>query len=170
MLALIHRMRVRARDDLAEMFIRRGSTLHKRAKEELTAIQMHQRAMAEQLVAKLDDVLAILVEEKADPPADRRIRALLAPDGSLERLRDDCAAIRLSGGRNHLPLLWRFFASHRAALLRLPPTLDFVSAPQHQSLMDELAVVLAHEGRKAEWVSNSVDHRICPGSGAQLLI
>src|SRR3546814_10830718 len=88
-------------------------TLQKRANKELTAIQMHQRAMAEQLVAKLDDVLAILVEEKEDPPAGRRIRALLAPDGSLERLRDDCAAIRLSGGSNHLPLLWRFFASHR---------------------------------------------------------
>src|SRR3546814_9738727 len=74
MLALIHRMRVRARDDLAEMFIRRVSTLHKRAKEELTAIQMHQRAMAEQLVAKLDDVLATLVEEKEVPPAGRRNR------------------------------------------------------------------------------------------------
>src|SRR3546814_17676315 len=83
--------------------------------------------MAEQLVAKLDDVLAILVEEKEDPPAGRRIRALLAPDGSLERLRDDCAAIRLSGGSNHLPLLWRFFASHRAALMRLARTLDFRS-------------------------------------------
>src|SRR3546814_13745909 len=41
MLALIHRMRVRARDALAEMFIRRVSTLHKRAKEELPPIRMH---------------------------------------------------------------------------------------------------------------------------------
>src|SRR3546814_1293560 len=102
MLALIHRMRVRARDDLAEMFIRRVSTLHKRAKEELTAIQMHQRAMAEQLVAKLDDVLAILVEEKEDPPAGRRIRALLEPNVSSERLRDACQALRPTGGSIYL--------------------------------------------------------------------
>src|SRR3546814_16706932 len=80
------------------MFIRRVGTLHKRAKEELTAIQMHQRAMAEQPVAKLVDVLAILVAEKEDPPAGRRIRALLEPDGSLARLRADSAALRLTGG------------------------------------------------------------------------
>src|SRR3546814_6036861 len=111
-----------------------------------------------------------LFRSKEDPPAGRRIRALLAPDGSLERLRDDCAAIRLSGGSNHLPLLWRFFASHRAALMRLARTLDFVSATQNQSLMDALAVVLANEGRKAEWVSNSVDLRFCSERWRKLIV
>lgn len=170
MLALIHRMRVRARDDLAEMFIRRVSTLHKRAKEELTAIQMHQRAMAEQLVAKLDDVLAILAEEKEDPAAGRRIRALLTPDGNLERLREECAAIRLSGGSNHLPLLWRFFSSHRAVLMRLARTLDFVSSTQNQSLIEALAVVLANEGRKAEWVSDAVNLQFCSERWRKLIM
>src|SRR3546814_8224364 len=87
-----------------------------------------------------------------------------------ERLRDDFAAIRLSGGSNHLPLLWRFFASHRAALMRLARTLDFVSATQNQSLMDALAVVLANEGRKAEWVSNSVDLRFCSERWRKLIV
>src|SRR3546814_11069243 len=108
--------------------------------------------MAEQLVAKLDDVLAILVEEKEDPPAGRRIRALLAPDGSLARLRDDCAAIRLSGGSNHLPLLWRFFASHRAAPMRLARTLDLVSPTQNQYPIDPLALATASASSQAKVV------------------
>lgn len=45
-LALIRSMRVRARDDLAEMFIRRMAVIHKRAREELASIQLRQRALS----------------------------------------------------------------------------------------------------------------------------
>lgn len=160
-LALIQRMRVRARDDLAEMFIRRVSTLHKRAKDELVAIQLHQRKTAEDLVAKLDGVLEILAEEREDAPTGRRVRALLAPQGDLEGLREDCAAIRIWGGSNHIPLLWKFFASHRAVLMRLTRVLTFVPATQNRSLLDALDVVLANESRKADWIADDVDLSFC---------
>src|SRR3546814_10118300 len=54
--------------------------------------------------------------------------------------------------------------------MRLARTLDFVSATQNQSLMDALAVVLANEGRKAEWVSNSVDLRFCSERWRKLIV
>src|SRR3546814_12216697 len=54
--------------------------------------------------------------------------------------------------------------------MRLARTLDFVSATQNQSLMDALAVVLANEGRKAEWVSNSVDLRVCSERWRTLIV
>jgi len=41
-LALIYRMQVRTRDHLAEMFVRRLSTIYKRAKEEPEQIQLRQ--------------------------------------------------------------------------------------------------------------------------------
>lgn len=170
MLALIHRMRVQARDDLAEMFIRRVSTLHKRAREELLQIQLRQRAVAEQLVAKLDDVLAILLDEPEDLPAGRRIRALLTPEGDLAKLREDCAVIQQMGGSNHLPLLWRFFTSHRPVLLRLAKTLEFVSATQNRSLMDALAVVLANESRRTEWITANVDLQFCSERWRKLIV
>jgi hypothetical protein len=46
-------MRVRARDDIAQMFIRRISACHQTAKQELQAIQARQRELSEELVAKL---------------------------------------------------------------------------------------------------------------------
>jgi len=49
--ALLHQMRVRARDDLAEMFIRRMGAIHKRAKEELALIQARQREQMETAAA-----------------------------------------------------------------------------------------------------------------------
>ncbi|WP_233171851.1 Tn3 family transposase [Dyella sp. ASV21] len=170
MLALIHRMRVRARDDLAEMFIRRVSALHKRARDELLQIQLHQRSMAEQLVAKLDDVLAILLEESDDLPAGRRIRALLTPNGDSAKLREDCAVIQQAGGSNHLPLLWRFFTSHRPVLMRLARTLEFVSATQNQSLIAAMTVVLANESRRVEWISAEVDLQFCSERWRKLIL
>lgn len=160
-LSLIQRMRVRARDDLAEMFIRRVSTLHKRAKDELATIQQNQRKTAEDLVGKLDRVLEILAEESEDAPTGRRVRALLAPKNDLNRLREDCAAIRIWGGSNYLPLLWQFFASHRAVLMRLAKALKFVGATNDESLLAALTVVLENENRKADWIGDEVDLSFC---------
>ncbi|HEY0846796.1 MAG TPA: Tn3 family transposase, partial [Noviherbaspirillum sp.] len=156
-LALIRSMRVRARDDLTEMFIRRLSTIHKRAREELANIQLRQRALSERLVAKLDNVLDILVDDLGDQKTGLEIRKLLAPGGNLDRLREDCAAIRNWSGKNHLPLLWKPFTSHRAILFRIARALTFVPAAQNQRLLDALNVVLDNEARRTDWVPDEVD-------------
>ena len=108
-LALIHHMRIGARDDIAEMFIRRISAIHKSAREELQVLQARQRELSEELVATLEQVVEILAEGMEDAPTGRRIRDLLAPHGSLERLQGDCEAIRVWSGGYHLPLLWEPF-------------------------------------------------------------
>lgn len=88
-LALIRRMRVRARDDIAEMFIKRISLIHKHAREELEKTKTQQREMSEQLVATLSDVIEILGENLDDAATGKRVRDLLAPHGDLNRLRED---------------------------------------------------------------------------------
>jgi hypothetical protein len=74
MLAVIQRRRSRVRDDIAEMFVRRMAKIHKRAKEELKAIILGQRARTETLIAKLADVLTIVAEGLPDAELGRRIR------------------------------------------------------------------------------------------------
>lgn len=94
-LALVRQMRVRARDDVAEMFIRRIGAIHKTAKEELQVIQARQRELSEELVATLEQVLEILAENLDDASTGQRVRELLAPHGNLGQLRTDCEAIRV---------------------------------------------------------------------------
>lgn len=156
-LSLIRQMRIRARDDIAEMFIRRISVIHKSAREELQVIQSRQREMSEELVATLDQVLEILAEKLDDATTGQRVRELLAPHGDLERLRQDCAAIRVWSGGNHLPLLWKPFSSHRAAMFRMATELRFEAVTQDQRLIKALEVVLANENRKAEWIADDLD-------------
>lgn len=116
--ALLHQMRVRARD-LAEMFIRRVGAIHKRAKEELALIQARQREQMESLVDLLDGVVNIVDDHGDDAALGAQVRKYLAPTGSLEPLRESCAEVRAYSGKNYLPLLWRHFKAHRSVLLRL---------------------------------------------------
>ncbi|MYM80872.1 Tn3 family transposase [Duganella sp. FT50W] len=156
-LCLIRQMRVGARDDIAEMFIRRLSAIHKSAREELLVIQARQRELSEVLVATLEKVVEILAEKLDDADTGRRIRELLAPHGSLEKLQADCEAIRVWGSGNHLPLLWNTFKSWRSAMFQMAKVLQFHSATQDQCLLNALAVVLQNEHKKAEWIADDVD-------------
>lgn len=136
-LALIRQMRVRARDDVAEMFIRRIGAIHRTAREELQVIQARQRELSEELVATLEQVLEILAENLDDASTGQRVRDLLAPHGSLDQLTMDCEAIRVWSGGNHLPLVWKAFSSWRAAMFRMAKALRFEAATQDRSLLDE---------------------------------
>ena len=156
-LALIRQMRVRARDDVAEMFIRRIGAVHKRAREELQNLQARQRELSEALVATLEDVLDILAEEHDCATTGQMVRQLLAPNGDVDQLRADCEAIRVWSGNNHLPLIWKPFSSWRPAMFRMVHALQFEAATQDKRLLNALTVVMANENKKAEWVEDDVD-------------
>ena len=157
MLALIYRMRVRTRDHLAEMFIRRISTIHKRAKEELEQIQARQRQKLEQLAATLDGVVQILVQEPDNQEAGSLIREYLSPDGNLDRLRETCAEVQATGGNNYLPLIWKHFKSHRSLLFRLSHLLQLEPTTQDRSLIQALLLIQDSENLHREWIDEHVD-------------
>uniref|UniRef100_UPI0005B76F1F DUF4158 domain-containing protein n=1 Tax=Pseudomonas aeruginosa TaxID=287 RepID=UPI0005B76F1F len=157
MLALIYRMRVRTRDHLAEMFIRRISTIHKRAKEELEQIQARQRQKLEQLAATLNGVVQILVQEPDDQEAGSLIREYLSPDGNLDRLRETCAEVQATGGNNYLPLIWKHFRSHRSLLFRLSHLLQLEPTTQDRSLVQALELIQDSENLHREWIDEHVD-------------
>ncbi|MDB0543289.1 Tn3 family transposase [Ralstonia solanacearum] len=155
--ALLHQMRVRARDDLAEMFIRRMGAIHKRAQEELAQIHARQREKMESLVDVLDSVVNIVDDQEDDAELGARVRGYLAPSGNLEPLRESCAEVRAYSGKNYLPLLWRHFKAHRAVLLRLAHALAWGSTTQSQALLSALDVVFENESFHREWLNVDLD-------------
>lgn len=157
-LALIHRMQVRARDQLAEMFLRRVSTIHKRAKEDLEQIQSKQRGEAERMIVSLDNVLAILEQEPDDTKAGKQIRKYFVPLGGIDQLRMSCAQLQANSGNNYLPLIWKHFKSHRAILFRLVNLLDIAPTSQETTLVDALNVIKTYQDKhRIEWIEEKID-------------
>lgn len=156
-LALIQRLRARIRDDIAEMFVRRMATIHKRAKEELELIIVRQRERTEVLVAKFDGVLEMVAEDLSDADLGRRMKRFLAPGNDLEKLREECAQIRAWSDGNYLPLVWKHFRSHRAVVFRLVRALQLQSTSQVKALLGALDIVLAHEDHRGDTITDPVD-------------
>lgn len=157
LLSLIHRARVQARDDLADMFIKRMSHIHRRGKDELERLRIKYRQKTEHLVATLADVIQVLETQTADEVAGKTIRSLLTTRGGTKSLQEDCDAISAFSGDNYFPLLWRFYRSHRPTLFRMVHLLTMTSTSEDKSLMDAVDVLLAYENRKGAWIDSTVD-------------
>ena len=157
LLCLIHRARVQARDDLAEMFIKRIAKIHSRGKEELENLRSRYRERAEVLVATMSDVIRVLGECANDAVAGREIRRLVSQRGNIDALQEDCNAIAAHSGDNYLPLLWPYYKSHRPTLLRMARLLDLKSTTEDRSLIDALELILAHERQRADWLEATMD-------------
>jgi Domain of unknown function (DUF4158) len=85
-LSMIHRARIQARDDLANMFIKRISQIHRRGKDELERLRIKFRQKTEHLVATLADVIDVLETQPEDEQAGRTIRTLLTKHGGAAAL------------------------------------------------------------------------------------
>jgi len=157
LLCLIHRARVQARDDLANMFIKRMNHIHRRGKDELERLRIKHRQKMEHLVATLSEVINALEAHPQDDVAGRTVRSMLSNRGGPQALPDDCAAINAYSGDNYYPLLWRFYRSHRSTLFRMVHLLTLLPTSQDQSLMQAIGILLEYETRKTAWIDEAVD-------------
>ena len=152
LLCLIHRMRVRTRDDAAEMFIKRMDKIHRKARERLLEIQARQREKTENLVGALAGVIEAVRGDESSESKVQRIGDVFAEHGGMEHLEEDCAAVRAWSNNNYLPLLGPPYKRHRYLLFRLLNALQFVSTTQERALLNALEIVRANQNRRAEWV------------------
>ena len=139
------------------MFSKRMARIETHAKDELTLIRERQRETTEMLVGAFADVLQVLDRDPADVEAGPLIKQAVARHGDVRELLASCEAIEAYHGDNYLPLMWRFYRSHRSTLFRLARTLQLVSTTQDTSVLDALEVVLANEDRTSDLLSASVN-------------
>jgi TnpA family transposase len=156
LLCLVHRAQVQARDDLVEMFGKRMARIQTRAQEALEQIRAQHRETTEALVATLADVLRAVDQDSGDAELGRRVKRAVTGRGDVRELLAACEAITAYSGDNFLPLMWRFYRSHRQLLFRLARTLRFAATTQDAAVLEALAVVLANEDRVGDWLPAAV--------------
>jgi TnpA family transposase len=172
LVCLLARAQVRARDDLAEMFAKRIAKLHQRAREELERIRAAHRQTTEGLVATLAELLTALKHDPGldDAAAGRLLHQVLAPRGGVDLLLADCEAVSAYHGDNYLPLIYRFYASHRPALFAFARALEFTATSADRSVLDAVDVVLANQHRKGPWLVADVDLGFASEAWRQLVV
>ncbi len=172
---LMHQARIRARDELAEMFCRRLAVLHKRAREELEAIRERHRAETERMWGVFGQVLAGAREATgagpdSDDNAEREVTAsvlqragalmlgpLSAAGGGVAKVSAEHAEISAHHGNNYMPLLARHFRSHRSALFDLVEALEFESTSADRSVLAALRFIRSHRHITRDLVDDHLD-------------
>jgi hypothetical protein len=157
LLALLRQARMRCRDELVEMMLRRVWRTQAAAKEQLEALHDQQRETEEALIGIFGQVLQTAQVQEADDAFGRQVRQLLAEQGGVEALAAQCNTVSAWHSGNDLPLLWPIHARHRSLLFRLIDLLDIQPATQDRSLLDAVAVVSRHRYTRRDELSDKVD-------------
>ena len=130
LLALLRQARMRCRDELIEMLLRRVRRTQAAAKERLDALHEEHRGIEENLIGVFGQVLETARDQEAETDAPesalardaafgRGVRELLAERGGVAALAGQCRTVSAWHRGNELPLLWPIHARHRALLFRL---------------------------------------------------
>lgn len=127
MVSLIHTMRVRTRDQLADMLTRRMGVIHGKASNELDQIKIRQSAQVHRMAVTLHGVIDIVRKETNDTVLGKAVRTYVGPDEESKALLGLCEEIESRSTTNHLPLIWEQFITSRAALYRIAQQLSVVS-------------------------------------------
>ncbi len=178
--AMVHTLRVSARDEVTDMFCKRMAIIHRKGRERLEELREAHRAESERLLEVFGDVLAADREAKAigedsaggdDAGAvsdvDGGQAAALAgvlvfkaieSGGGLEQLSAAHEAVAAYHGNNYLPLLERFYRSHRPVLFTLVDALDLQATSAERGVLDAVEFIRANRDRRGEWIEESTVH------------
>lgn len=156
LVCLITRARIKTRDALAEMFIKRMAKLHQNGKDELDKIKLRQMEKTERLVTLFSGVLQTVDLEKPDAEVGKNIKNFFAGQ-DVALLLEECETVSAYYGDNYFPLVWRFYRSHRSTLFRLITALQFSSTSNDKSLIESLEFLIESENRRGDHLEAATD-------------
>ena len=141
LLSLLLQARMRCRDELIEMMLRRIRRTQAAAKEQLEALHDQHRGTEEALIGIFGRVLESAQAQETDTAFGRQVKQLLAEQGGVAALAEQLETVSAWHNKNDLPLLWPIHARTRSLLFQLIDLLEIRPTTQDTSLLDALSLV-----------------------------
>ena len=179
---LIHTSRVRARDEVVTMFCKRMAAITKKAREHLDWLREQHRAESERLLGVFGDVLDGVrdalgpSDTENDMPEEgslgpdpigvvcegvgRMLLKILADSGGVAALSSAYEAVSAHHGNNYVPLMERYYRSHRSVLFELLEVIALEATSTDHAVLDAVAFLRGNRHRVGEYIP---DH----GEGGQ---
>ena len=156
---MVHVARMRARDDLAEMFCKRMAQVTKLAKAELAEIRERQAQMSERLIIHYRSVLACLDPRSAAEAAEalRMARRTVEQAGGFEAELADIEAVAAHHANNYMPLVARHRRRDRATMFAFTRVVELQAASADRSVLDAVEHALAHAHLTRDFIPDHHD-------------
>lgn len=157
LLCLIHFAQIQTCDNLITMFLKQSRRIHHQAKDELQIIKDKLQEKMEEVVSIFGDVLDVFVDKPIEIQLLNDVDNIFKLNGGVEYLSSECDAIKAHKGNNYLPLLWRFYKSHRSAFFRLIYVIQLESTSTDQTLIKAVQFLKDNAHRRGKWLPNEID-------------
>ena len=149
--SLLSAQLARSLDDLADLFIKQMRHLHHEAKAALDQYRIQHQQRTDELISTLRSVV---VAYQSDGDVSERFSAMEAVFGDqAPAVLDQCEAHLAYAGDNYLPFLLPLYRRHRAVFFRLITALPIRSSTTDTTLVEAIAFIKAHRGKRKTWVS-----------------
>lgn len=156
LVCLIHRARIKTRDAIALMFIRRIAKMHQDGKTALQKIQLKHLGESEKLITIFSGVLNKVNLEQSDATVGHQLKNILG-NHNIASLLEICEQLSAFHGNNYFPMLWKLYISHRGALFRLLTACSFKSTSRDDSMKLALEFLIKNENRRGDNLEAAVD-------------
>ncbi|MGC1307103.1 MAG: DUF4158 domain-containing protein, partial [Phormidesmis sp.] len=170
LLCLLYRAQVKMRDHLVEMLLKRMRKIDASARRRLVELREKHLARTERLLGLFSQTLSVAKTETKPVPFHRSVQTLLTAEGGADALLAECEEVRAYNSQNHLSLMWRFYSPFRRRLFDLLRLLDIQSASEDSTLMEALALVLAHQHKRHKHLPAEIDLSFMSVAWRQLVI
>lgn len=157
LLSLLYQSQVKARDNLASMFLKRLATIHNRGKERLEQIREEQRAMTEALLGVLGEVLDAHDAASNETILGLQVQSVFQTHGGSQKIRASWEEVTAYNNDNYLPLLWQYYSHYRASLFKLIQGLELRSTTQDQSVIEAVTFLLDNQHRRGKWLPSTIE-------------
>ena len=170
LLCLLYRAQVKMRDHLVEMLLKRMRKIDNSARKRLVELREKHLARTERLLGLFSQTLSVAKTETEPVSYQQSMQTLLTAEGGAEALFVECEEVRAYNSQNHLSLMWRFYSPFRRRLFDLVRLLDIRSASEDTTLMEALALVLAHQHKRRKHLPSEIDVSFMSRAWRQLII
>jgi TnpA family transposase len=141
----------KAFDDLAEMFIKRMMSIHRKGKEALELYRKKHTETVDKLIFTLKD---IVIAYKNEGTIDEKFSAIESVIGEqTDDILSKCEAHTAYSGNNYYPFLWKYYKSHRVTLFGILKTVEMYSTSQDKSLEKSLLFIQTNENKRSDWIN-----------------
>ena len=170
LLCLLYRAQVKMRDHLVEMLLKRMRKIDNSARKRLVELREKHLARTERLLGLFSQTLSVAKTETEPVSYQQSMQTLLTAERGAEALFVECEEVRAYNSQNHLSLMWRFYSPFRRRLFDLVRLLDIRSASEDLTLMEALALVLAHQHKRRKHLPSEIDVSFMSRAWRQLVI
>ena len=148
---LIDYTQKKTKDNLAEVFCKTISTIHKRARTELATLRENNTDQTQELAYFVRHILGNFKDNDQDPNSIlENIKVSIESKGGVEEMIQSCDHIIACNSKQHHPLLWKYFKVRRSALFDVLENVQLGSSTQNEQLIKALKFLISHRYKRLE--------------------